>query len=564
VSGTSPGTPPAEPTGCTPPGAQGLGAWHVPGAGADGEADHGRTGHGRPGDLHAQPATVLLRRHRPAVGQAGRAGVQRAGRGGQGHRSAAVHHRVRRAAGPRPADPRGVRRPGDLRRQRPRVVDRHAVAGHPVGQLLQRSPLPGGDLAARRGPDVEQEVAAARHDVGEVADQTRPVEQMGGVLHLVVAEGQADAAAVLPRGGGLVRQVQLVFTGPEVPVGVAPAVVDHAVRHRGVVVPEQLEQAQGPVVLAGVRPLDVVPQHVRPVAVDQVPHVEVRIRRVRRVHRPPFVHGGVRVERRQIGHVPVETAGVVHAEPQARGPGGAGEFADQIAARAPAHRVAAGGAGRVPQRDAVVVLGGRDDVAGAGPGEQRRPRRRVERVGLPRVEESVVRCVAVGLAVVGAGRAVVEPDRVEVPLGVRVVPEPDRVVDRPELAGGFSPRGHGVGAPVDEDAELGVAVPVGYGARQLMPISHCHPASIRRGAADLTAIFRPPSGSRGRRAVTCVGRTQDVYLHTSAEADTAVKVHVSTTESFVRRVLANRPGERQTEPDHPMSATRSAPARRAR
>ena len=65
------------------------------------------------------------------------------------------------------------------------------------------------------------------------------------VLCAVVAEGEADPAAVLPPELGLVLAPGLVLAGAEVPVRVAPSVVDYAVGIAGVVVGEELVQRPG-------------------------------------------------------------------------------------------------------------------------------------------------------------------------------------------------------------------------------------------------------------------------------------------------------------------------------
>src|SRR5215203_7390804 len=83
------------------------------------------------------------------------------------------------------------------------------------------------------------------------------------VFHLVVAEREADSAAVLPRSRLLVFPPSLVFTGSKVPVGSTPAVVHHPVGNRGVVALEQSMKREGATAFTCVRPVDVIPEHIR-------------------------------------------------------------------------------------------------------------------------------------------------------------------------------------------------------------------------------------------------------------------------------------------------------------
>ena len=153
-----------------------------------------------------------------------------------------------------------------------------------------------------------------------------------------------------------------------------PDYTHHAVRVARVEVGKQLVQRPGARPLAGVGPVDVVPQHIGLVTLDQVSHVQPGVDVVRRVVGSQGQHVPVRGDRRQVGDAPVQTAGVVHAETQAGRPDRFGDLANQIATRTAMNGVPRTGAGRVPQRDAVVMLRGRNHVRGAGFGEQRSPR----------------------------------------------------------------------------------------------------------------------------------------------------------------------------------------------
>src|SRR5205823_8330037 len=117
----------------------------------------------------------------------------------------------------------------------------------------------------------------------------------------------------------------------------------------------------------------------------------------------------------EVRDVPVQPAGVVDTEPQPRPTRGVRELEHQVAARAAPYGVAVARPRRVPERDAVVVLGGGDDVACTRAPEQVHHGVRIERLGGPLVEEVVVRRTAVYLLVVPLRGAAVDPDGVRVP-----------------------------------------------------------------------------------------------------------------------------------------------------
>ncbi len=152
---------------------------------------------------------------------------------------------------------------------------------------------------------------------------------------------------------------------------------------------------------------------------------------------------------------------------------------------------------RRPQREPVVMLGREHDVARPGLGAQ--PGQGIEvRAGRGVVEgldEVVVGVgVAVHLGVVPRRGAALDAHRVEVPLGVGVLPQHPL---RPELDQRLldvghprRPAGHRVEAPVEEDAQLGVVEPIRdtMGAHGIpCPLIHgaCTLASIRPGRAPL-------------------------------------------------------------------------------
>ena len=126
--------------------------------------------------------------------------------------------------------------------------------------------------------------------------------------------------------------------------------------------------------------------------------------------------------------------------------------------------------GRWPEPEALVVLSGEDDVARTRACAQVRDGVEIRGIGagIKGRDEAVVGEVrAVGLRMMELRRAALELHRVAVPLGIGVVAEHacgtlvvQQLLDVAHLR---SPARHGVETPVQEDAELGVVVPLGQG-----------------------------------------------------------------------------------------------------
>ena len=294
-----------------------------------------------------------------------------------------------------------------------------------------------------------------------------------------------------------------------------PAVVDHAVGHPVVVVGDQLRQ------VAAARPRDVVPQHRRLVAVDELADVRRDVLAVAAVLRRGQ-HGVARPGQDGAVVGPVVAARVVEAHAHAPGPHRGAQVTDEVTPRLVAPLT--GCATARPQREAVVVLGRQHDVTGSGRAAQ--VGQRVE-VGLAagvverRHEVLVGVVVPVHLAVVPLRRAARQPHGVEVPLGVGVLEEhPLRPVLREHLldVGHLRrPARHRVEAPVHEDAQLGVVIPVGHhvGAHRVpCPLIHgrcrfaCDRPSPHRcprtpGAwSDATESEQPARNARARLAAS--------------------------------------------------------------
>ena len=128
-----------------------------------------------------------------------------------------------------PTRPWLVRRSGYIEGYWARCLDQVADLGHPAAERSQGRLLELRDLSLSGWPDVEQQPSAAGHDVAQVARQLPAGQDVPLVLGAVVAEGEADPAAVLPPRFGLLLAPGLVLAGAEVPMRVAPSVVDHAV-----------------------------------------------------------------------------------------------------------------------------------------------------------------------------------------------------------------------------------------------------------------------------------------------------------------------------------------------
>jgi hypothetical protein len=277
-------------------------------------------------------------------------------------------------------------------------------------------------------------------------------------LGAVVAVGEPHAAALLP---GMVAgaHARRVLGRPVAAVLVArvlaPAVVDHHVRLHARLVEEPREQLGAAPLGRGQVPLAVREDERRLVARDEVLELRERV---------------LPDEARLVGEVErvvplVERVVVAHLE--APGPDGAREIPEQVALRTDLDRVPGTAPGRRrlaarPQREALVVLRCQHDVSRARAEEDVGPvvgveQLRAELRGEIRIGEvgTVLPPVVLpraGLDRVRAG-ALPARERVPVPLGVC------------ELArdhGGVG--GHGVHAPVDEDAEPRLGEPGRRGA----------------------------------------------------------------------------------------------------
>ena len=168
----------------------------------------------------------------------------------------------------------------------------------------------------------------------------------------------------------------------------------------------------------GLRPRDVVPEHRRPVALDQLSQLGLGVGRVvaARLGQDQVAEGAERV----VVEGPVEAARVVDAEAHPLAPHGLGQLSDHVTGREQVGHVRVADLGR-PQAVAVVVLGDQHHVAGAGGREAPGPVVGIPggQTGLPVAGELVVGPVAVDLAMVLGHRALGEGQRVLVPLGVR-------------------------------------------------------------------------------------------------------------------------------------------------
>src|SRR5699024_4960957 len=142
--------------------------------------------------------------------------------------------------------------------------------GHELGDARQRAALDVGDAPGGLRPDVQQQPAAAGDDVRVQLRQLARRHRQRGILYLVVAEGEAQPAGVLPGAARLVRDVVRILAGAVVPDRCAPAVVDDPVGHSWAVAGEQ--RLEGAVLLGRIRPVDVVPEHGGAVSLDQVVH----------------------------------------------------------------------------------------------------------------------------------------------------------------------------------------------------------------------------------------------------------------------------------------------------
>ncbi len=316
------------------------------------------------------------------------------------------------------------------------AVDGLAVGVEPAAHRLETLHALGRDAAIRVGADVQQEVAALGGDVDQRA------HQVAGGLEVVV--GAVVAPVVVHRHAGLPvdagqalrRDLLLGRAGSrrEFHPAAPDAVVDDDVGLQGA---HEVVEVAAALVVPGALPLAVEPEDVDGAVVrEQLAHLGLQVRDVTRevgvrdgTIPLPVAAGQV------VGVAPVHD-GVVPAEADALAAAGVGHLAHHVTAQRRGHDVEVGLV-RIEEAEAVVVLGGDDQVPHAGALGEAGPGTRVE----------------VGRREVGAEAVVlVERDlgRGADPLGVVGAAVP--------LAGR-----DGVKAPVDEHAEARLAPPVQAG-----------------------------------------------------------------------------------------------------
>ena len=327
------------------------------------------------------------------------------------------------------------------------AVDGAGVAVHPLGEGVEARHRAVVEVAARRGADVHDEVAAA----GDVADQHLDALLLALPRRLVavVAPRAGEGLAALPRRDGAVRAARGVL-GLELlgrddvrRLRQVQAVVEDDVGlqlanelHELLALPVGAALAARAVVLV-LRVGEVEPEDVDlPVLREQLRHLVAHVLGVLAdvallVHLRDFRGGAVaqrmlRVDR-ELRMVPVEER-VVEADAQALGAEGVDDLAQQVALRGRVRRLVVGELA-VPEAEALVVLRGDDEILHAGALGGAGPFLRVEQV---RVEVLEVLAVVLGRDLF--------------------------VVLDPLVAGG-----HRVEAPVDEHPEAGFGEPVGAG-----------------------------------------------------------------------------------------------------
>ena len=329
---------------------------------------------------------------------------------------------------PQETHPGLVRARSRHRAHSPRRLCRHRTHAQKL-RPIQVVPLPQAlqalALLARNRPvslraHVKQEAPAARNDVHQVTDGTRPAQVLMVPLGAVVPERQAHASAILPGlPAGLQIPHVLILAGQVVRVNAAVTVIRDPLGASRVEVLEERAQTEGAEILPLVGPIDVVPHDVGGVAVDQVAHVHEAVTRVIRVLRPAQVLAVILGQDGPRGPiVPVQATGVVQANAQSLRPRGIRDARHEVDARTPANRVARARLRGVPQGHTVVVLRRQHRVAGARTAEETHPLRRVPRIRVPRVQERVVGGSPIQVRVAARRRRPRDTDRVEVPLRV--------------------------------------------------------------------------------------------------------------------------------------------------
>ncbi len=154
-------------------------------------------------------------------------------------------------------------------RPRPRVADDVVVRRDPGARVAQWCRLELGDRAVGGGADVEQQVAALGHDLGQERHDLAAGHVVLGAFGTVVAEAVGDASTQLPRSVDDAVG-RLVLEHLDVRTVEPPSIVDDDLR---VAVAGGVDQPLAAPVLRAVSPVAVTPQVLRPEAFDEIEHM---------------------------------------------------------------------------------------------------------------------------------------------------------------------------------------------------------------------------------------------------------------------------------------------------
>ena len=263
----------------------------------------------------------------------------------------------------------------------------------PAAGIAQRRRLELGDRAIGGGPDVEQQVPALRHHLGQQRHDLAGRHVVLGAFGAVVAEAVGDPSTQLPR---LVDDSvgRLILVDRDVRSFEPPPVVDDDL---GVELASGVDQNLAAPMVGPVPPVTVTPQELRPVAFDEVEHMRMQHAVDVVVARVPIV-------------APVEQR-VVRAEHEPRPFTRRGVLGEHVAA-GPVVQHGAIGARGVPPAQTVVVLGHEDRVSHAGVEREPGPGVGIETVERQQWPE-VVEPVDVGPAVAVVGEHLDHRSRVQ-------------------------------------------------------------------------------------------------------------------------------------------------------
>ncbi len=355
-----------------------------------------------------------------------------------------------------------------------RSVDRFAIHPHPVAQRHQPLHLHRGNRSVRLRANIQQQIPILADDVHQQMNQVRSRNRLRFAFRAVISKRSAQPAALFPFFRiNLVHL--LVFRRPEIRMWHSKTVINHAVGNCVVILRHNFQS------VPGLRVINVVPQHRGLVALNQLPHLRVRVISVRRTL---WFHLLVvrRLANRSRHKRPVISARIVKPHSHVLLAYRRRELAHDVPrGMLPVRRQSRIPCRARPQRESIMMLRRQHHILRTRLTKHLGPRFRIPLLNLfieNRREIVVVIVRPVMFAVIFLRRRSFEAHRVQIPFRVRI--EHDVVLRRKIVLRMLQrrPPRHRIQPKVNKYPQLGVVVPLRQ--RMLIQRFNCRLVFLRR------------------------------------------------------------------------------------